>query len=134
MSSERGDLLAMINAYFKAKEIYEFEQTLNDAFNEWTRVCEIRPTGKKYEISLQKKYSGPEGFSLAKSAAEKFASKYRSLTLLCGEEGYEGIAYLVNYAVSFVHLGETTLEVPKPVIDLAIMDLESIWSKNQPVL
>jgi len=134
MNDEREELLGKINDYFRANERYEFEQLLSDAFAKWNDICQIKPTGEKYEICLQVKHLEGSGFYDAKDAAEKLDSQYRTLVSVCGSEGYEGIKYLLDYAISFAATRENALEVPKPIVDLARMDLDSIWNREKPVL
>jgi hypothetical protein len=134
MDNEREKLLSKIRAYYKADNRYSWEQLLNDAFSKWNEICQIRSVEEKHEIALQVKYAESNAFHEAKDAAQRLESNYRFLVSECGAEGYEGIGYLIEYALSFAALRKDALEVPGPIVDLAGMDLDSIRSKKKPVL
>lgn len=134
MDSLREKLLSEIQAYYKADDRYSYEQSLDEAFREWNEICQIRPMGKKHEIAFQARYSERGAFEEAKSAAERLERQYRFLVSQCGAEGYEGIGYFIQYALSFAAYRKDTLDVPNPIIDLAGIDLDSIRNKEKPVL
>jgi hypothetical protein len=134
MDNEREELLSKIQAYYKADDRYSYEQLLDDVFRKWNEICQIRPVEEKYEIAFQVKYAESNPFHEAKDAAQRLESNYRFLVSECGAEGYEGIGYLIEYALSFAAIRRDTLGVPGPIVDLAGMDLDSIRSKKKPVL
>jgi hypothetical protein len=134
MDSTREELLSKIQAYYRADDRYSYEQLVNEAFSKWNEICQIRPVEEKYEIAFQVKYAESNPFHEAKDAAQRLESNYRFLVSECGAEGYEGIGYLIEYALNFAAIRKDTLGVPGPVVDLAEMDLDSIHSREKPVL
>jgi len=132
MNDEREALLAKISSYFKNEEKYKQEQQFVESFALWEKQYSINPSAAtKDESEIVLKSGNPEAGT---TACNSILRTYQNLVKVCGVEGYEGIGYLLNYTTKMTQENHFAIKVPRPIMDLARIDLHQIWDRKKPIL